>query len=78
MKKSEREKELEFKLSIALSQLHGLCSACAHYSAYHNRGKCKNCCYEHARHPGVEVNDNWEWNSADWNSLREKEENYDN
>ncbi len=53
--------DVERKLEIALSQLHGICSACKHYSAYHNQGACKICKYEKAR-MSDEVKDNWEWN----------------
>lgn len=48
-------------LLSALADLHGKCSACAHYTANHNEGQCRYCCYEKARDLNVEVNDNWKW-----------------
>lgn len=48
----------------AVAQLHGICSACANYTPNHNEGPCRFCCYEIARDPKVEVNDNWCWNGS--------------
>ena len=45
----------------ALNDLHGKCSACIHYTPNHNEGPCRFCCFEIARDPTVEVNDNWKW-----------------
>ena len=48
----------------AVAQLHGVCSACDNYTPNHNEGPCRSCCYEIARDPKVEANDNWRWNGG--------------
>lgn len=48
----------------AVEQLRGTCSACDNYTPNHNEGPCRSCCYEIARDPKVEVNDNWRWNGG--------------
>lgn len=48
-------------LAQAIADLHGHCPACAHYTANHNEGPCRYCCYEIARERNTEVNDNWKW-----------------
>lgn len=57
----DENQRLRKALHSSLSDLHGKCSVCAHYTANHNEGPCRFCCYEEAREPDVEVNDNWEW-----------------
>ena len=54
----------EQERAAALEQLHGVCSTCATYTPNHNEGPCRFCCYENARIPGTEVNDNWRWNGG--------------
>lgn len=50
-------------LNLAISQLHGKCSVCTHYTAYHRQGKCKNCCWDNANSACLREyqDDNWEW-----------------
>ena len=58
----EDAESLADKLSLALSQLHGTCSACSHYSMYHLRGKCRNCRWDTANNSlSTEYEDNWQW-----------------
>ena len=47
----------------AISQLHGKCSVCVHYSGHHQRGKCKNCMWDSNAAPCLieYQEDNWEW-----------------
>lgn len=67
---TERFKELkslaenaERERNAAVEQLHGTCSACKHYSAYHQKGKCKNCKWDNANQAClIEYQDDcWEW-----------------
>ena len=60
---AENEK-LRAELDAAIKQLHGNCPACTHYTPNHNEGPCQFCCYEIARDPKVEANDNWRWNGG--------------
>lgn len=50
-------------LNLAISQLHGTCSVCTHYTAYHQQGKCKNCYWDNANPACLREyqDDNWEW-----------------
>ena len=57
----EQLEEKELLLRAAISDLHGHCPSCAHYTPNHNEGPCRFCLYEIARDKGVEVNDNWVW-----------------
>lgn len=50
--------------NAAVEQLHGICSACDNYTPNHNEGPCRFCCYETARDPKAEANDNWRWNGG--------------
>lgn len=47
-----------------LSHLHGECSTCSNYSAYHNRGKCATCIYETAALRHTTPVDNYEYQRA--------------
>lgn len=49
--------------SDAVKHLHGNCFACAHYSGSHQKGKCKNCCWDNANPACLREyqEDNWEW-----------------
>ena len=58
----EQLEEKEQLLRAAISDLHGDCPACAHYTPNHNEGPCMYCRFETARIKGVtEVSDYWAW-----------------
>lgn len=54
---------VEKERDIAIDQLRGKCSVCSHYSGYHNKGKCKDCCWEYSASESLReyLEDNWEW-----------------
>ena len=58
--------ELQEKLNLAVSQLHGICSACKNYSSYHRKGKCRNCKFDNANPACLRwyQDDCWEWNGS--------------
>lgn len=58
-----KAKKYEEQLNLAIHMLHGKCSACLHYSAYHRQGKCKNCIWDNANPACLREyqDDNWEW-----------------
>lgn len=58
-----KAKNLFNNFNLAISQLHGKCSVCTHYTAYHQQGKCKNCCWDNANPACLKEyqDDNWEW-----------------
>lgn len=62
----ERVEVAEKERDIATKQLHGKCYACKHYSAYHRKGKCKNCCWDNANPACLREyqEDCWEWNGG--------------
>lgn len=45
----------------AIEQLRGVCSACKHYTPYHNDGVCATCTHERACYKPWEATDKWEW-----------------
>lgn len=57
LENTERERD------TAVKHLHGNCFACAHYSGFHQKGKCKNCCWDNANPACLREyqEDNWEW-----------------
>ena len=56
--KAERERD------AAVEQLHGICSACVHYTPYHNDGLCATCTHEVACFVPEKATDKWEWNGG--------------
>lgn len=60
--------DLEMKMTnvteerdVAIEQLRGVCSACKHYTPYHNDGLCATCTHERACYKPWEATDKWEW-----------------
>ena len=45
----------------AVDELHGKCSACSHYTPYHNDGPCASCKFEVACFVPEKATDKWEW-----------------
>lgn len=47
----------------AIYELHGKCSCCKNHSAYHRKGKCKNCMWDNANPACLREyqDDCWEW-----------------
>lgn len=56
---SQQDKQIK----LAVEQLHGVCSACQHYSYNHRQGKCKNCKWDSASPACLQEyqDDCWEW-----------------
>lgn len=59
-----RAEKAEGERDAAIKQLHGVCSACAHYSPYHNDGLCATCTHEVACFLPEKATDKWEWNGG--------------
>lgn len=55
------------RLNVAIKMLHGNCSACKNYSAYHRKGKCKNCRFDNANPACLREyqDDCWEWKGCE-------------
>lgn len=59
-----RLENVERERDTAVEQLHGICSACAHYTPYHNDGPCATCTHEVACFVPEKATDKWEWNGG--------------
>lgn len=57
----ERAEKVERERDAAVDQLRGLCSACKHYTPYHNDGPCATCTHEVACFAPEKATDKWEW-----------------
>lgn len=57
----ERAEKAENERNAAVEQLRGLCSACKHYTPYHNDGPCATCTHEVACFAPEKATDKWEW-----------------
>lgn len=59
--------EAEKERDKAIKMLHGICSACKNYSAYHRKGKCKNCRFDNANPACLREyqDDCWEWKGCE-------------
>lgn len=57
----ERAEKAEREKDAAVEQLRGLCSACKHYTPYHNDGPCSTCTHEVACFVTEKATDKWEW-----------------
>lgn len=57
----ERAEKAEKEKDAAVEQLRGLCSACKHYTPYHNDGPCSTCTHEVACFVPEKATDKWEW-----------------
>lgn len=57
MEKVEKERD------EAIHELHGKCSCCKNYSAYHRKGRCKNCMWDNDNPACLREyqDDCWEW-----------------
>lgn len=56
-----RAEKAEKERDAAVEQLRGLCSACKHYTPYHNDGPCATCTHEVACFAPEKATDKWEW-----------------
>lgn len=57
----ERAEKAERERDAAVEQLHGVCSACVHYTPYHNDGPCATCTHEVACFVPEKATDKWKW-----------------
>lgn len=56
-----KAEKTEEERDAAVDQLRGLCSACKHYTPYHNDGPCATCTHEVACFVPEKATDKWEW-----------------